>query len=342
MSVPAGRVGERWGSVWDRHTPSTPPRAAGAGRGAWGRTVSVPRGRWGSVWDRHAPSAPPRAGGVWAGYVGTEVSVPRGRWGALGFRLGQTRSVRASERCGLRAGCVGTEVSVPRGRWGATLRMRPLVSTRRSGYTNPMLGFSSEEPFCSYWSWYWQARPPRRRTRCSVNAPPIGFSTGCAYLVTVMDGATTLLRDSTQLPVDGMGSATLVGAQNSSSRPLTSLPIRGNGAPILAFSGNGLCPIVPAPPGCPFGPTGFEGPGTSFIDISPDRASGTVVFNPPIPPGGHAYFAVAGIVSASSSPLSMVCTPNAGPVLFSATCIASGGTGSYSGRWRATCRRDCR
>lgn len=159
--------------------------------------------------------------------------------------------------------------------------------------------------------------------------PPIGSSTGCAYLVTVMDGARSLLTDPTQQPVDGIGNVILVGAQNSSSIPLTSLPLNGNGFPILAFSGNGLCHAVPSPAGCPFGPTGYEGPGTSFTNIGPDQTSGTVVFDPPIPPGGHAYFAVAGFVSAPSSPLSVSCTPNAGPLLYSVTCIASGGPGAY-------------
>ena len=63
---------------------------------------------------------------------------------------------------------------------------------------------------------------------------------------------------------------------------------------IFGFDGDGLCQIGgfgfphDSPAGCPFGPTGYEGPGTSFSNISPDTTSGTVDFNPPIGPSGAA------------------------------------------------------
>ncbi len=48
------------------------------------------------------------------------------------------------------------------------------------------------------------------------------------------------------------------------------------------------------PPGCPgfqgFGATGYEGPGTSFKNISSNTQTGTLVFSPALQPGGSAYF----------------------------------------------------
>ena len=63
---------------------------------------------------------------------------------------------------------------------------------------------------------------------------------------------------------------------------------------VFGFDGDGICAIgaiTPNPPGCPFGPTGYEGPGVSFQSINAAQTSGVVVFNPPIPAnGGTAYF----------------------------------------------------
>ena len=173
--------------------------------------------------------------------------------------------------------------------------------------------------------------PVSAQTPLFNQCPHIGFSTGCAYLVVVTDGATNVLSDRSQLPFDGADD-TLVGVQNSSSTPLASLPLNGSGMGIFAFNGDGICApgLVPAPPGaCPFGPTGYEGPGTSFTGISADLTSGTVTFSPAIPPGGHAYFSLEGYLTATSTPLSLICNPNVGPsqlgTFYSTTCTVSGG-----------------
>src|ERR1017187_9873406 len=80
----------------------------------------------------------------------------------------------------------------------------------------------------------------------SAQAPPfnqcphVGLSTGCAYLVVVMDGASNVLSDASQPPYDGVDD-TLVGVQNSSSNSIASLPLNGSGMAILAFNGSGIC-----------------------------------------------------------------------------------------------------
>jgi hypothetical protein len=79
--------------------------------------------------------------------------------------------------------------------------------------------------------------------------------------------------------------------------------------PIFGFDGDGLCDVSPRPAGCPFGPYGYEGPGTRFSDISADQTSGVVHFTggiPPsagIPPGGSTYFSLEERIQTLCAPL---------------------------------------
>ena len=66
------------------------------------------------------------------------------------------------------------------------------------------------------------------------------------------------------------------------------------------------------PAGCPFGATGYEGPGVSFSNIAADSTSGTVNFSPAIPPGD--VYTVGQKVNASYT-----CTPGTGATLASCT-----------------------
>ena len=58
-----------------------------------------------------------------------------------------------------------------------------------------------------------------------------------------------------------------------------------------------------APAGCPFGPTGYEGPGVSFGTPSLDGTSDTIYFNPAIPPGGSAYFSLENAIPQQCPPI---------------------------------------
>ena len=122
-----------------------------------------------------------------------------------------------------------------------------------------------------------------------IQAPPVGLDTSAGFLLVIGNGGSLrFLTDPTQGPYDG-SEDTLVAVQNNSTKSVTAIPLHGFQA-ILGFDGDGLAGANPHPPGAPFGPTGYEGPGTSFSNISPDSRSGIVHFNPPIPPGGSAYF----------------------------------------------------
>ena len=126
-----------------------------------------------------------------------------------------------------------------------------------------------------------------------LQAPPVGLDTSAGFLLVIQSGGSLRFKsDPTQGPFDG-SEDTLVAVQNNSAKSISAIPLNGFQT-IFGFEGDGLCAnsITPHPAGCPFGPTGYEGPGTSFSNLSSDRRSGIVHFNPPIPPKGSAYFSL--------------------------------------------------
>jgi hypothetical protein len=122
--------------------------------------------------------------------------------------------------------------------------------------------------------------------------PAVYKDTSCQYLITATDkGGLTLASDPSQGPYEGSDDA-LVGVQNDSTKPLSSVMLGTAGDGSFAFDGDGLCNPGgnPVPAGCPFGATGYEGPGTSFTVTDADK--GTVTFKPAIAPGGSSYFSL--------------------------------------------------
>jgi hypothetical protein len=141
--------------------------------------------------------------------------------------------------------------------------------------------------------------------------PPVGVDTSCAILIVYNpDGSRVTLADPSQPPFDGIED-TLVGVQNNSSSTVSSTAITGVG--IFSFDGDGLCsgvaPGNPPPLGCPYGPTRYEGRGSSTAIASTasgggdsftvvNANNGSVNFSPAIPPGGSAYFSLEGPAAA--------------------------------------------
>jgi RHS repeat-associated protein len=127
-----------------------------------------------------------------------------------------------------------------------------------------------------------------------AECPAIGDDTSCGILVNVTDGGSQVLADGTQGTFDGSDD-TLIGLLNSSSQPVGNLTLSSS-TDIFGFDGDGICSGDYGPwngsAGCPYGPTGYEGPGTSFTDVTPNQTGGVVVFSPAIPPGGSAYFSL--------------------------------------------------
>src|SRR5947209_7422283 len=128
--------------------------------------------------------------------------------------------------------------------------------------------------------------------------PPVGNNQGCSQLIVVAaDGTVTVQTDPNAPPAGYDGAEdTLIGLQNNSKHAVASINLASPSKSIFGFDGDGLCnpsqwPSAPAvtPPNCPgtqgFGATGYEGPNTSFSNISPNELTGTVNFTQPIAPG---------------------------------------------------------
>jgi hypothetical protein len=123
-----------------------------------------------------------------------------------------------------------------------------------------------------------------------TQCPAVGVDTSCAILIVFRaSGAVDALGDSTQGPYD-VSEDTLLGVQNDSNHSVCKLQLSSTLAVFDFSDGDGICTLGLS--GCPFGPTGYEGPGVSFTNISSDFTSGTVNFSPCIPPGGSAYFSL--------------------------------------------------
>jgi hypothetical protein len=126
-----------------------------------------------------------------------------------------------------------------------------------------------------------------------TQCPAIGKDTSCGILITFNpDGNVTIQTDSTQGPFDG-SEDTLVGVQNNSTVSIPSVTLSSPG--IFGFDEDGLATF---PGGKKYGPTGYEGPNTSFSPINADN--GTVNFTGGLPPGKSRYFSLETAVNAAS------------------------------------------
>lgn len=134
--------------------------------------------------------------------------------------------------------------------------------------------------------------------------PVAGAESGCAVLVTInADGSTSIQTDSTQPGLAGSEGA-LVGVVNNSNALTSSLALAGTD--LFGFDGHGVCAVSPTP--CfskvEFGPTGYEGPGTSFTNINTNNGNGTVNFSGGLSPGTSTYFSLqTSVVSTATASL---------------------------------------
>jgi hypothetical protein len=172
-----------------------------------------------------------------------------------------------------------------------------------------------------------------------TQCPAVFQDSGCQFLITASNSGTTIQQDANQGPYEGSEDA-LIGVQNNSSTPISSIPLSSPGSELFSFDGDGLCnpggtPVpagcvpqsgsppgtvcqdqdgtcsFPKPPGEPPGyveagapsgyeQNGYEGPTTWFSNISADQSSGQINFSPALQPGQSTYFSLEEPPSASS------------------------------------------
>jgi hypothetical protein len=173
--------------------------------------------------------------------------------------------------------------------------------------------------------------------------PPVGSNAGCSQLVVINQNRTATVAVDPAAPPNGYDGVedALIGVQNNSPSPISSINLASKLQSIFGFDGDGLCDpstwpaptTMNTPPGCPstagFGPTGYEGPGMSFLNMSSNLQTGTVSFTPALAPGGSAYFALeealqAGqLRSSQTGPITGPVTVNHTTVSFDLTCVGT-------------------
>ncbi len=117
--------------------------------------------------------------------------------------------------------------------------------------------------------------------------PAMGSDSSCGILLFITNQGTQILQDPNQGPYDGSDD-TLVGVLNESSQPVSAEALSSNTG-IFGFDGDGICSYSWSGSGaCPFGPTQYEGPNTSFSIAN--NNSGSVNFGQPLIPGATAFF----------------------------------------------------
>ncbi len=117
--------------------------------------------------------------------------------------------------------------------------------------------------------------------------PSVGASPSCAILFEFApNGAVNTYFDSNIGPYDG-SEDTLVGVVNNSGVTIHSLNLTGNN--IFGFETDGLSTYSTD---TSYGPTGYEGPNTSFNVIN--SSSGSVIFTDGLAPESSTYFSLEG------------------------------------------------
>jgi hypothetical protein len=135
--------------------------------------------------------------------------------------------------------------------------------------------------------------------------PPVGNNQGCSQLVVAQPNGSFVVQADPNAPASGYDGSedTLIGFLNKSGHAVSSVSLDSPSNTIFGFDSDGICdpsswPSAPtiAPSNCPstqgFGPTGYEGPGNHFSNISSNLLTGQLVFATPVRSGGSAYFAL--------------------------------------------------
>jgi len=140
-------------------------------------------------------------------------------------------------------------------------------------------------------------------TAAFTECPAIGNSPGCEILLVVKaDNTVSVQGDPSVGAFDGSDD-TLVGIINNSTATVKAVTVSGPGSGLSGFDGDGICSgsygSWNGSAGCPYGKTGYEGPGTSFVTSASLPDSAEVDFTGGLAPGGKAYFSLEGALTSA-------------------------------------------
>jgi hypothetical protein len=139
-------------------------------------------------------------------------------------------------------------------------------------------------------------------------APPVAQclatdpSPSCEILLVVnADGTVSVKGDPPVGRFDSDG--TLVGIVNHSHQAVHAVTVTEPGSDLSGFDGGGICGrdhgSWAGSAGCPFGPTGYEGPGTSFVTDPSLPDSAQINFTNGLAPDKSAYFSLKGALTSA-------------------------------------------
>lgn len=136
-----------------------------------------------------------------------------------------------------------------------------------------------------------------------TQCPAIGSSPSCQILLVVNpDNSVSVLGDPSVGPFDGSDD-TLVGILNNSSASVSAVTVSGPGSGLSGFDGDGICSgdygTWSGSSACPYGSTGYEGPGTSFVTSASLPDSAEVDFTGGLAQGASAYFSLEGALDSA-------------------------------------------
>lgn len=161
------------------------------------------------------------------------------------------------------------------------------------------LGISLFAPAAALASGSPQGPPSSPTTAPFQQCAAVFQDSSCGYLIDITGSGSTVLVDPSVGYYEGQDDI-LVGVQNDSSAPVSSLHVgvAGSGYGSFGFDGDGLCTPGgnPVPADCPFGPAGdpgdYFGPDAQLAADSTSTDSGTVTFPTPLQPGQYTYFSL--------------------------------------------------
>lgn len=141
--------------------------------------------------------------------------------------------------------------------------------------------------------------PPTPFTQC----PAIGAALSCEILLVVnSDDTVSVYKDSSVGPFDGSDD-TLVGIVNDSASAVDAVTVSGPGSGLAGFDGDGICSGAygtwNGSSNCPYGSTGYEGPGTKFMTDPSLPDSAEVDFTGGLAAGKSAYFSLEGALASA-------------------------------------------
>lgn len=129
--------------------------------------------------------------------------------------------------------------------------------------------------------------------------PTVGGSASCQILLVVnADNTVSVYGDTAVGTYDGADD-TLVGIRNESSSAVHAVTVSGPGSALAGFDGDGLCAYV-SDARCPYGSTGYEGPGVTFVTdpASTDRVE-VNLGQTGLAPQASTYFSLEGALTSA-------------------------------------------